>query len=354
MNQPKIQWHPAFYSAIQLELMKNKDQLNYFNEYTLNTKPLLMDVLIIRKSSDIPIANEIGRIFRKHNILEYKSPDDEMGIDTYFKTLAYACLYKTTGTTVNSIKAEDITITMIRDSMPRKLMKYFHKKNYEVSNPYAGIYYIQKDGFFPTQLIVSQKLALHQHQWLRALTKQISKDTARQLLYSIDRLSGKSEREAADSVFTVSYRANKECYEDLQKEGSNMYEALMELFKPNIDETVRKAVDAQVKAELDTRVEAEFNAMLEAEVNTRFKAELNSRVNAELDSRVNAELDSRVNAAVTKAVNTNTRTTIAQERVKHVARTMQFFHATLEQACKAAGCTVAEYEESVKLVGELK
>lgn len=38
----KIQWHPGFVAAIDLELKENRKILTYEKEYNLNTKPLSM------------------------------------------------------------------------------------------------------------------------------------------------------------------------------------------------------------------------------------------------------------------------------------------------------------------------
>lgn len=57
----KIQWHPAFCSAIRLELREDKEFLEYFNEYNLNTKPLQIDLLIIKKLCKTELRNEIGK-----------------------------------------------------------------------------------------------------------------------------------------------------------------------------------------------------------------------------------------------------------------------------------------------------
>lgn len=76
MQDKRIQWHPAFCSAMRLELAENKDQLDYYNEYNLSSKPLQMDLLVVRRHGFQELKNTIGKIFRKHNILEYKSPDD--------------------------------------------------------------------------------------------------------------------------------------------------------------------------------------------------------------------------------------------------------------------------------------
>ena len=72
------QWHPAFYGAMHLELKDNKEDLEFTEEKILNTLPLRSDLLIIKKRNSCIIQNEIGQIFGKHNLLEYKSPDDSL------------------------------------------------------------------------------------------------------------------------------------------------------------------------------------------------------------------------------------------------------------------------------------
>ena len=43
MKDTKIQWHPGFVSAMNLELMKYRESLEFEKEYNLNTKPLEID-----------------------------------------------------------------------------------------------------------------------------------------------------------------------------------------------------------------------------------------------------------------------------------------------------------------------
>ena len=73
-SNAKLQWHPAFCAAAELELRLNKADLEFKREYNLSKKPLQMDLLIIEKRKNVQIQNEIGRIFRRHNVIEYKSP----------------------------------------------------------------------------------------------------------------------------------------------------------------------------------------------------------------------------------------------------------------------------------------
>ena len=97
MRDTKIQWHPGFVAAMNLEFAENRNDLIFEKEYNLNTKPLEIDLLIIRKNTLVPISNEIGTFFRGHNIIEYKSPEDSLNIDVFYKSMAYAGLYKSYG-----------------------------------------------------------------------------------------------------------------------------------------------------------------------------------------------------------------------------------------------------------------
>lgn len=145
-NAPKdIQWHPAFISAMNLELLENQKDLVFEREYNLNTKPLEIDLLIIKKEKEISIQNEIGYFFRKYNILEYKAPGDHINIDSYYKAVAYGCLYKAYGDTVDGRKADDITVSLIRDAKPEGMLQYFTNSGTVIRNVKPGIYYLSGD-----------------------------------------------------------------------------------------------------------------------------------------------------------------------------------------------------------------
>ena len=82
-RKPYLQWHPAFYAGIQIELEGEAENLIFENEHQLGTKPKEIDVLIIKKNPAVQIQKNIGQIFRKHNIIEYKSPEDYVSIDDF-------------------------------------------------------------------------------------------------------------------------------------------------------------------------------------------------------------------------------------------------------------------------------
>lgn len=223
-EQIKTQWHPAFCSAMRLELRANKKDLEYYNEYNLSRKPLQMDLLVIKKCDAGPVSSDIGRIFLGHNIMEYKSPRDGLNIDDYFKVLGYACLYKAGGVSVDAIRSEDITISFVRDIKPTGLLDELRERGMRI-NPFAdGIYYVE-NAWFPMQVIVTSELNMEMHWWLGALTERLSDDGSKKLLSEIEKLREKDEREFANAILTVSVAANKKLFHEM-KEARAMYEAL--------------------------------------------------------------------------------------------------------------------------------
>ena len=59
---------------------------------------------------------------RRYNVIEYKSPTDNLSIDDFYKTLGYACLFKGYGTNVNQIPTNELTISIFYEAYPRKML----------------------------------------------------------------------------------------------------------------------------------------------------------------------------------------------------------------------------------------
>lgn len=230
MNDKEIQWHPPYIAAMNLELENDKERFIFIPEYTLNTGVLKID-LFIEDKEDNPVSNEIGKIFRKYNILEYKNPHDTLGIDEFIKAQSYAGFYKAQGAKPNSRKIESITVSLIREAKPIKLFHFFEKYNVRVLNPYKGIYYVLDKVWFATQIIVTSELDKEKHRWLCALSGKLEEQDLRELLISISSLNDKLEKEYADSILEVALKANKELAERLRSD-ENMSKTLMKIMEP--------------------------------------------------------------------------------------------------------------------------
>jgi len=230
------------------KLAEERENLSYYREFNLNQQALEIDLLIIKKEGDQPIKNEIGRLFRKYNIIEYKAPKDELNIDTLYKVGAYTSLYKAYGHTVDERSADEITTSLIRKAKPEKLFRYFEKHGIRLENPFKGIYYVKGSVLFPTQIIVTKELNPQEHIWLTSLSDGMQKQQLKDLLAKVESFHTKLDRELADAVLGVAIRANWQTAQELRGDG-NMCEALMELMEPEINkikENVREETTQQV------------------------------------------------------------------------------------------------------------
>lgn len=175
--------------------------------------------------------------------MEYKSPQDDLNLDTYIKVVGYACMYKASEVHVGDIDLGDITITLVREGKPRELLKWFEKNGYEVREAYKGIYYVEKTGSFPIQVIVSGKLSTENQKWLTALSSNLKQKDAERIVLQTESLRKKDEKIYAESVFRVAMEENKSMFQKIRGESAYMFDALRELMKEDLDEALEKGTE---------------------------------------------------------------------------------------------------------------
>ena len=244
-----IQWHQGFRGGIQATLWEYRDFLQFDEEVVLNNGTLQMDMLVLKKDPDAVIDNDIARMFRVHNIIEYKSPEDAMTLDDYCKTLAYTLLYKTNGGA--ELPAEQLTATLFRHSNPKKLFRDLKNLGARVEEIYPGVYYVSGLVFFPTQIIVGRELEANAFAMLRAMTPNADAADARNLITASNSNSDPAFQNLTSAVLQVSVAANRNLYENIRRE-SAMCEALRDLMKDEIEKEMKAAAqDALLRGRKD-------------------------------------------------------------------------------------------------------
>jgi len=202
-EEESIPWHIAFFEAIRMELDEYSQDLQFTSEYPLNTKPLQIDVVIIKKSRDVVIEKNIASIFRKENIIEYKSPQDYVSIGDFYKVYGYACVY----IALNKVDVKDLTLTFVESHYPRELLAHLQEvRGYTVEERLSGIYIIRGD-ILPIQIIDSRKLSEDENIWLKDLYNKLEPAEKRRLTTEIYRL-GKDKADRMKAYLYVIKRAN--------------------------------------------------------------------------------------------------------------------------------------------------
>ena len=297
-NAPdKLQWHPAFCAAAGLEFHEDIERLELKPEYNLSKEPIRIDLLIIKEESDRRIKNEIGHIMKKYNVIEYKSPEDALTIDDFYKTVGYACLYKGYGERVDAVPINELTVSIFRATQPEKMFLTLQKYGHKIEEKYPGIYYVTEHLPFPAQIIVTQELEPGEHRSLRILSNHAKKEDVEEFLKEVEKMNTPRERQNVEAVLQVSVKANDELYREIRRD-ANMCDALRELMKDDIEREVSAArklgeSEGEVRGKAMGEVVGEAKIILKMNRSGMSTENIASITGKDLDE-INAILEGRV------------------------------------------------------------
>ena len=200
------------------------------------------------------------RIFRTHNIFEYKGPGDSLSLNDFYKAYGYTCFYQSDTEHVGEISPEELTITFVCNRYPKKMINHLTgHRGFVVSREGAGIYYLNGDEF-PIQLLVTKELSKEENLWLRSLRTDIkSEEEINNLVRHYDRKKDSKLYQAAMDAIT---RANWVKMEEVKV----MCEALRELFADELEEAVEEAtgeIEERVGKTERTRMLTLITSMIE-------------------------------------------------------------------------------------------
>ena len=247
-----LQWHPAFFAGIQIELAEEAEHLVFESEHTLSTKPMQIDVLIIKKHTKKKLRKNIGRIYKGHNIIEYKSPDDTLTIDDFYKVYGYACFYKADTGKTDEIKIDDLTLTFVCYHYPRKMLEHLKKnRHFSIEKKDEGLYYIVGD-ILAIQLIMVPELSEEHNLWLHSLTNKIKTHQMAEKL--ICAYSGHKQEQLYESVMNIIVNSNRETFREVDAMCDALQEILEDLMKDKIDEREQQALESKMLSQIRKKV----------------------------------------------------------------------------------------------------
>ena len=250
----RINWHHAMYEVLHIELEEYLEHLQFYEEYHLgrSRESLRADVLVVRKCSDIHIRKQFASIFQKYNIIEYKSPEDTLTVDDYYKTIGYGCIFRFQTGKVNEVACEDITITYIASHFPRKIKAELAKRKIRLEKRTSGIYDVIGE-IFRVQIIINRELDMQETLWLRCLDNRLKDKKYYEALSYIYAYHKDEPRYSTPMNAIIRSNCKQKGERDI------MCEALYELFADNLEEReergfARGEESGEIKGEVKGRI----------------------------------------------------------------------------------------------------
>ncbi len=191
--------------------------------------------MVVKKKKGTIIDNDIGILFKRHNIIEYKNPKDELNIDTLWKVIGYIGIYKSLGKRVNAIPETEIAAFIFRSVKPSKLLEQLVDLGHQVIMMADGIYSIQGLVSVPLVIIVMNELTDAELRALKIMTSGADEEEIREFVYEAKSIHDPEDKRNIDAVIQVMADSNPVLFNRL-KEDQDMCEALRELMADELKE----------------------------------------------------------------------------------------------------------------------
>ena len=157
---PYKQWHPQFVMSLKEALSDAlPGDVEIIPELALSSKPLDIDVVVVKKSKSARLRHPLADIFRTYNLFEFKNPDDRLESNDYDKGMAIARLYKVIKHE-KMLTLDEITMTFISTRYPRAMFDMIRSRGLTLhrGNPIPGIYRVEGEPILAQVIVIKEFL----------------------------------------------------------------------------------------------------------------------------------------------------------------------------------------------------
>ena len=169
---PRSDWHREFERILRIEAEPYGGDVQITAEHTLGVDPPRADFLILddRKRMMRESGKGIFQIFREHNIVEYKNPNDVLDGRTLRKTCGYANLYISAAGHAGDVPEGGVSVSVFRAVKPRALFSKLEGDGMLEPSGTPGVYKVKGMTDLPFQIVITDELEGGEYAAYRALS----------------------------------------------------------------------------------------------------------------------------------------------------------------------------------------
>ena len=242
-NPPPNDWHSWFYSLLMIEL-HGFPSVKVEREVVLGAQPPRADFVIVKEEDIVDLGLGVFRDFRKRNILEFKSPDDELSESVLWKAAGYADLY----ISLNDVPFEDITITLFRGAKPVALFKRLG--SCVEKTDIKGVYDVKNWKIsFPIRVVVTTELEGKEYAGFRAISKKPDISDIQQIIDEVRKEPDENVRKWYRDYLELFSRLDSETLEEAKRRDPDMARDYREIF--GFDEEFARGADKEQRDRIE-------------------------------------------------------------------------------------------------------
>ena len=234
---PRSDWHAGFEALLRIETHRFGERVQIKTEHLLGEEPPRADFVVLIDEEGLLAEKPVFRIFRKHNICEYKNPHDALNERVIRKCCGYANLYIGTAEHEADVPPDQVTLSVFRASKPEKLFREMADKGQLAADRTRGIYHVTGMTDLPFQIVITGELEGPEYAAYRALTDHASGADVERVIRAGD-LETDSAMQAHYRVFLDLVSKKNPVVIKAIRRDIGMETTWMDIFKDAIDERV--------------------------------------------------------------------------------------------------------------------
>ena len=243
---PRSDWHKAFEAFLNLRIAKY-DGVRIDKEVEIGVNPPRADFIILTSDGKVDFEESIFRIFRKVNIIEYKSHEDSLNEAVIYKTCGYAATYIGTAAHERGISRDQVTVTIFRAVKNARLFSSWEKAGRLVKTGIPGIYQVL--GFFdlPFQIVITGELEGAEYAACRVIAAKVREADIQQVVNSSNRVADEGLKDYYRTILTLMAEKHYGLLSTVIRRTSMSTDALLDILKDDIDRIVDERLEQERK-----------------------------------------------------------------------------------------------------------
>ena len=237
---PRSDWHAGFEALLRIDMHRYGSRVRIETEKILGEEPPRADYLVVKGEAGLEMEDEIFRVFRMHNIIEYKNPHDNLNERTLRKACGYANFYIAAAEHEGDVPPGEVTISIFRAAKNAQLFREMEARGRLERGTAPGIYRVLGLSDLPWQIVVTGELEGPEYAAYRALTDCAREQDVGQV---ISRSAGEADysmRQHYRVLLDLIAKKNPDVVERIRRD-RDMAVTWMDIFKDDIDKKISMA-----------------------------------------------------------------------------------------------------------------
>ena len=243
---PRNDWHKAFEAFLNIRISRYEG-VELDKEVEVGVDPPRIDFIILVNDGTAVFEESIFKLFRKVNIIEYKSQDDSLNEDVLYKACGYAGMYISTTAHKTGVSRDDVTISVFRTVKNKRLFSDLEKAGRLTKTDTPGIYHVSVFWDIPFQIIITSELEGPEYAACRVIAAEVQEADVQQVVNSSYRTDDGNLKDYYRDILSLLANNHRRLLQAVIRRTDMSTDALLDILHDDIEKIVEKRVEQKMK-----------------------------------------------------------------------------------------------------------